>query len=76
MAPLLFHLPMERSSALHSTEMVFVPSRYCVTTDDRVIMASETGVLPIDPTIIKEKGRLQPGKMFVVDMEQGTHHQR
>ncbi len=47
------------------------PSRYSVTTDDRVIMASETGVLPIDPKLIKEKGRLQPGKMFVVDMEQG-----
>ena len=47
------------------------PSRYCVTTDDRVIMASETGVLPVDPSIIKEKGRLQPGKMFVVDLEQG-----
>jgi glutamate synthase (NADPH/NADH) large chain len=47
------------------------PSRYCVTTDDRVIMASETGVLPIDQRLVKEKGRLQPGKMFVVDMEQG-----
>ena len=47
------------------------PSRYCVTTDDRVIMASETGVLPVDPSIIKEKGRLQPGKMFVVDMAKG-----
>jgi glutamate synthase (NADPH/NADH) large chain len=47
------------------------PSRYCVTTDDRVIMASETGVLPVDPSMIKEKGRLQPGKMFVVDMEKG-----
>jgi glutamate synthase (NADPH/NADH) large chain len=47
------------------------PSRYCVTTDDRVIMASEMGVLPVDPSIVKEKGRLQPGKMFVVDMEQG-----
>ncbi|HKO81734.1 MAG TPA: glutamate synthase large subunit, partial [Chitinophagaceae bacterium] len=47
------------------------PSRYCVTTDDRVIMASETGVLPVDPSTIKEKGRLQPGKMFVVDMEKG-----
>jgi glutamate synthase (NADPH/NADH) large chain len=47
------------------------PSRYAVTHDDRVIMASETGVLPIDPALIKEKGRLQPGKMFVVDMEQG-----
>ncbi len=47
------------------------PSRYCVTTDDRVIMASETGTLPIDQSLIKEKGSLQPGKMFVVDMEQG-----
>ena len=46
------------------------PSRYCVTTDDRVIMASETGVLPVDPKLIKEQGRLQPGKMFVVDLEQ------
>ncbi len=47
------------------------PSRYCVTTDDRVIMASETGALPVDPKLVKEKGRLQPGKMFVVDLEQG-----
>ena len=47
------------------------PSRYCVTNDDRVIMASESGALPIDPSTIIEKGRLQPGKMFVVDMEQG-----
>ena len=47
------------------------PSRYCVTTDDRVIMASETGALPVDPKLIKEQGRLQPGKMFVVDLEQG-----
>ena len=47
------------------------PSRYCVTNDDRVIMASETGTLPVDPSSIIEKGRLQPGKMFVVDMEKG-----
>ncbi len=47
------------------------PSRYCLTTDDRVIMASESGALPVDPATIIEKGRLQPGKMFVVDMEQG-----
>ncbi len=47
------------------------PSRYCVTNDDRVIMASESGVLPVHPKNIKEKGRLQPGRMFVVDMEQG-----
>ncbi|WP_416438678.1 glutamate synthase large subunit [Phnomibacter sp. MR] len=46
------------------------PSRYTVTTDDRVIMSSESGALPVDPAIIKERGRLQPGKMFVVDMEQ------
>ncbi|MFN5931470.1 MAG: glutamate synthase large subunit [Sphingobacteriales bacterium] len=47
------------------------PSRYCVTADDRVIMASETGALPVDPSLIIENGRLQPGKMFVVDLEQG-----
>jgi len=47
------------------------PSRWCVTHDDRVIMASETGVLPLDPKLVKEKGRLQPGKMFVVDLVQG-----
>ncbi len=47
------------------------PSRYAITSDDRVIMASETGALPVDPKLIIEKGRLQPGKMFVVDMEQG-----
>ncbi|MCC6289921.1 MAG: glutamate synthase large subunit [Chitinophagaceae bacterium] len=47
------------------------PSRFCVTHDDRVIMASETGALPVNPRIVKSYGRLQPGKMFVVDMEQG-----
>ncbi len=47
------------------------PSRYVVTDDDRVIMASEVGVLDIDPSRIITKGRLQPGKMFVVDLEQG-----
>ncbi|MFT3903453.1 MAG: glutamate synthase large subunit [Niabella sp.] len=47
------------------------PSRYCVTSDGRVIMASETGALPVDQSLVIEKGRLQPGKMFVVDMEQG-----
>ena len=47
------------------------PSRYCVTNDDRVIMASESGVLPVDPATIISNGRLQPGKMFVVNMEEG-----
>ncbi len=47
------------------------PSRYYITHDDRVIMASEVGVLQIDPTLIKEKGRLQPGRMFLVDFKAG-----
>ena len=47
------------------------PSRYYVTHDDRVIMASEVGVVPVDPKNVKSKGRLQPGKMFLVDFEQG-----
>ena len=47
------------------------PSRFIVTKDDRVIMASEVGVLDVDPENVVMKGRLQPGKMFVVDLEQG-----
>ena len=47
------------------------PSRYYLTTDDRVIMASEVGVLPVDPAIVKSKGRLQPGRMFLIDFEEG-----
>ncbi len=47
------------------------PSRYYVTHDDRVVMASEVGVLEVDPANVKLKGRLQPGKMFLVDFEQG-----
>ncbi|REJ69658.1 MAG: glutamate synthase large subunit [Planctomycetota bacterium] len=47
------------------------PSRYYLTHDDRVIMASEVGVLHVDPANVKEKGRLQPGRMFLVDFEQG-----
>ena len=47
------------------------PSRYYVTNDDLVIMASEVGVLPVDPMNVAIKGRLQPGKMFLVDFEQG-----
>jgi glutamate synthase (ferredoxin) len=47
------------------------PSRYYVTKDDLVIMASEAGVLDIPPGDVVEKGRLQPGRMFLVDTEQG-----
>src|SRR5215471_14456119 len=47
------------------------PSRYYVTKDDLVIMASEVGVLDVPPERILQKGRLQPGRMFLVDTEQG-----
>jgi len=47
------------------------PARYWVTKDKRVIFASEVGVLPIDPSNIERKGRLQPGRVFLVDVEQG-----
>ena len=48
------------------------PSRYYVTEDDLVIMASEVGVIPdLDPLTIVEKGRLRPGRMFLVDMKEG-----
>ncbi len=47
------------------------PSRYYLTHDDHVIMASEVGVIPVEPENVKYKGRLQPGRMFLVDFEQG-----
>ncbi|MDW8310264.1 MAG: glutamate synthase central domain-containing protein, partial [Verrucomicrobiales bacterium] len=47
------------------------PSRYYVTKDDLVIMASEVGVLDVPPERVLQKGRLQPGRMFLVDTEQG-----
>ena len=47
------------------------PARYYVTDDDLVIMGSEAGVLPIPENKIVQKWRLQPGKMFMIDMEQG-----
>ncbi len=47
------------------------PSRYWVTEDGLVVMASEVGVLPIDPTTIVQKGRLQPGRMFLIDTNLG-----
>lgn len=47
------------------------PSRYTLTKDHRLVMASETGALPVDPANVLEKGRLQPGKMFVADLGEG-----
>jgi glutamate synthase (ferredoxin) len=47
------------------------PSRYYVTNDDLVILASEAGVLPIEPERVVRKGRVQPGQMFLVDTAAG-----
>ena len=47
------------------------PSRYYVTKDDLVIMASEVGVLDVPPDRVLQKGRLQPGRMFLIDTELG-----
>jgi glutamate synthase (NADPH) large chain len=47
------------------------PSRYYVTKDDMVIMGSEFGVLDVAPENVLQKGRLQPGRMFLIDLEQG-----
>ena len=47
------------------------PARYWVTDDDLVVLASESGVLPIPESRIVKKWRLQPGKMFLIDLEQG-----
>jgi glutamate synthase (NADPH/NADH) large chain len=47
------------------------PCRYTVTFDDRLIVSSETGALPINQKLVKEKGRLQPGKMIIADLNEG-----
>jgi glutamate synthase (NADPH/NADH) large chain len=47
------------------------PARYLITNNDNMIIASEMGVLPFEAAEVKEKGRLCPGKMLMVDMEQG-----
>src|SRR5580693_7414277 len=47
------------------------PARYMVTVDNQLILASETGVLPVKPEDVRYKGRLQPGKMLLVNLEEG-----
>ena len=47
------------------------PFRYLVTNEDKLVMASETGVLDVPPSDVKFKGRLQPGRMFLVSLDQG-----
>ena len=46
------------------------PARYLITKDDFVVLASETGVLPFEADTVVEKGRLQPGRMFLIDTEE------
>ena len=46
------------------------PSRYCLTEDNTLVIASEAGVIPIDQSTIVKKGRLQPGKMLIADMDE------
>lgn len=48
------------------------PQRFVITNDDRIIVASEAGVLPVDESKVLKKGRLQPGKMLVVDTIKGS----
>ena len=47
------------------------PSRYYITDDDKCIMASEVGVVDVDPARVVKKGRLQPGRIFLIDFNQG-----
>jgi glutamate synthase (NADPH/NADH) large chain len=47
------------------------PSRYCITDDGLIIMSSEAGALPVAQSKIVKKGRLQPGRMFIADLQQG-----
>jgi glutamate synthase (NADPH/NADH) large chain len=47
------------------------PLRYYITRSGRIVMASEAGALPVDPKDVLEKGRITPGKMILVDLDQG-----
>ena len=47
------------------------PARYLITNNDMMVVASEVGVMDFEPGKIKEKGRLQPGKILMIDTEQG-----
>ena len=52
------------------------PARYWVTDDGLVVLASEAGVLDLDPATVVRKGRLQPGRMFLVDTGEGRLDRR
>ena len=63
--------PTAGRSARRSTATACGPARYLVTDDGLVVLASEMGVLPIPEEKIVEKWRLQPGKMLLIDLEEG-----
>lgn len=71
MVPQRWRSPMAAISAVPSTATALRPARYLVTDDDLVVMASESGVLPIPDSKIVKKWRLQPGKMFLIDLDAG-----
>ena len=71
MVPRQLRSPMENILAPCWTETACARVVIMLRHDDRVIMASEVGVLPLPPDQVKIKGRLQPGRMFLVDFEQG-----
>ena len=70
MAQHLFLLLMEIIGALLDRNGLR-PSRYTVTKDGYVVMSSETGVTEIEPKNVAKHGRLEPGRMFLVDMNEG-----
>src|SRR5690606_39911785 len=57
--------------SLHDALPILRPARYIVTDDDRVILASEAGVLPVAEEHVVTKWRLQPGRMLLIDLEKG-----
>jgi glutamate synthase (NADPH/NADH) large chain len=71
MVPLRWPSPMDARSAPRSTATACAPPATLITDDDLVVMSSEIGVLPIPQERIVKKWRLQPGKMFLIDLEQG-----
>lgn len=69
--PALFTFADDRYCGANLDRNGLRPCRYYVTTDDRIICASEVGVIDVDPETVLIKGRLQPGRMLLVDTHQG-----
>ncbi|KAK6199318.1 glutamate synthase [Scheffersomyces amazonensis] len=69
--PALFTFADERYCGANLDRNGLRPCRYYVTDDDRIICASEVGVIEIEPEKVLQKGRLQPGRMLLVDTKEG-----